>query len=107
MMGSHGSTSLRSSEDRRKGRRRSKTIARKQMLRERKHLEVEPELLELADRVQADYAVVPDQFQRSGHPNFRRLQAFGTAKSTAHIGLGESSYSIYQRLNSAVEPGPK
>jgi hypothetical protein len=51
MMGSHGSSSPRSSEDRRKGRRRSKTIARKQMLRERKHLEVEPELLELADQI--------------------------------------------------------
>jgi hypothetical protein len=33
-----------------KGRRRSKTIARKQMMRERKHIQVDPKLLELADK---------------------------------------------------------
>jgi hypothetical protein len=39
------------SDDRRKGRRRSKTIARKQMMRERKHIKVDPQLLELADQI--------------------------------------------------------
>jgi hypothetical protein len=38
-------------EAKRKGRRRSKTIARKQMLRERKYLEVDSELLELANQI--------------------------------------------------------
>ncbi len=36
-------------DEQKKGRRRSKTIARKQMLRERKHLEVDSEMLQLAD----------------------------------------------------------
>ena len=36
--------------DRKRGRRRSKTIARKQMLRERKTLQVDPKLLELAEQ---------------------------------------------------------
>ena len=38
-------------EEKRKGKRRSKTIARKQMVRERKHLQVDPELLNLADEI--------------------------------------------------------
>lgn len=37
-------------DDKEKGRRRSKTIARKQMLRERKHIQVDPALLEQAER---------------------------------------------------------
>jgi hypothetical protein len=36
---------------RRKGKRRSKTIPRKQMMRERKKMQVDPKLLELADQV--------------------------------------------------------
>ena len=35
----------------RKGKRRSKTIPRKQMMRERKKMQVDPKLLELADQV--------------------------------------------------------
>ncbi len=37
--------------NKRKGKRRSKTIPRKQMMRERKKMQVDPKLLELADRV--------------------------------------------------------
>jgi hypothetical protein len=40
----------RDNDGKRKGKRRSKTIARKQMLRERKTLQVDPKLLELADQ---------------------------------------------------------
>ena len=36
--------------DRRRGKRRSKTIARKQMMRERKKISIDPELLKLADQ---------------------------------------------------------
>jgi hypothetical protein len=36
--------------DKRRGRRRSKTIARKQMMRERKTMQVDPKLLELAEQ---------------------------------------------------------
>ncbi len=35
----------------RKGRRRSKTIARKQMIRERKHMQTDPHMLEMADEL--------------------------------------------------------
>jgi len=38
-------------DDKRKGRRRSKTIARKQMMRERKHMQVDPELIALAEQL--------------------------------------------------------
>ena len=38
-------------DSKRKGRRRSKTIARKQMLRERKHMQVDPRLLEMAEEL--------------------------------------------------------
>ena len=38
-------------EEKRKGRRRSKTIARKQMVRERKNLQIDPELLSLAEKI--------------------------------------------------------
>ncbi len=38
-------------EEKRKGKRRSKTIARKQMVRERKNLEIDPELLSLAEEI--------------------------------------------------------
>jgi hypothetical protein len=44
------SASGRDTNGKRKGKRRSKTIARKQMLRERKTLHVDPRLLELADQ---------------------------------------------------------
>lgn len=37
--------------NKRKGKRRSKTIPRKQMMRERKKMQVDPKLLELADQV--------------------------------------------------------
>ncbi len=37
-------------QDRRRGRRRSKTIARKQMLRDRKTMSFDPELAQLADK---------------------------------------------------------
>ena len=38
-------------DEKRKGKRRSKTIARKQMVRERKHLQIDPELLDLAEQI--------------------------------------------------------
>jgi hypothetical protein len=37
-------------DDRGKGRRRSKTIARKQMLRDRRHMQLDPEMLALAEQ---------------------------------------------------------
>jgi hypothetical protein len=36
-------------DDKQKGKRRSKTIARKQMMRERKHQQIDPEMLKVAD----------------------------------------------------------
>ena len=44
------STSDHDPGNKRKGKRRSKTIPRKQMMRERKKMQVDPKLLELADQ---------------------------------------------------------
>lgn len=48
-MNDQGAT-LMGESDRRRGKRRSKTIARKQMMRERKKISIDPELLKLADQ---------------------------------------------------------
>jgi hypothetical protein len=45
------STSDHDPGSKRKGKRRSKTIPRKQMMRERRKMQVDPKLLELADQV--------------------------------------------------------
>ncbi len=45
------SSSLDAEDSKRKGRRRSKTIARKQMMRERKFLQIDSNLLELAAQI--------------------------------------------------------
>jgi hypothetical protein len=65
------------------------------------------ELLEIANRVQADYAVVPDESTTNGHPNFQRVKVFGTKRTAAHMGFAEDSYSIYRRVSSGTGPGPK
>jgi hypothetical protein len=48
-MNNHGA-SCTGENERRRGRRRSKTIARKQMMRERKTISIDPELLKLAEQ---------------------------------------------------------
>jgi len=50
MTSRRAAASLPASDAKRKGRRRSKTIARKQMLRERKKMEQDTEMLELAEQ---------------------------------------------------------
>lgn len=56
------------------------------------------DLLEIADHLGVDYAVVPDECQMIGHPNFRRIRGFGTQAVATHMGLEASSYSLYQRV---------
>ena len=65
------------------------------------------ELLEMANRVQADYAVIPMEYEKNSHPNFRRIKVFGTEKSAPHMGYGESAYVVYQRINPAAGPVAK
>ena len=67
----------------------------------------EMKLLEMADRVQADYAVIPGEYETNGHPSFRRIGEFGTQKSASHMGYGGSSYCVYLRLKSTKGPVSK
>jgi arabinofuranosyltransferase len=62
-------------------------------------------LLEMADRVQADYAAIPND--EGSHPNFRQVKIFRTKTSPGHMGLAEGGYSIYERLNPAASPVSK
>lgn len=64
-------------------------------------------LLAMADRLSVDYAVLPNQFHETNHPNFQLLKVFGTQKSAAGVGLADWSYSIYQRSNSTNPPVTK
>lgn len=57
------------------------------------------ELLEIANLLEVDYAVVPEESQTIGHPNFTRVRSFGTNVVAAHMGLDSSSYTLYQRVN--------
>jgi hypothetical protein len=59
-------------------------------------------LLEIASRVKADYAVVPDDIVTKGHPNFQRVKVFGTSRAAVHMGFAEDSYSIYHRVDSVT-----
>jgi hypothetical protein len=55
------------------------------------------ELLEMADRLEVDYAVVPTELCKKVPPNFRLVKIFRTEREAPHMGLGEGFYSLYQR----------
>jgi hypothetical protein len=56
------------------------------------------ELLEIADQLEVDYAVIPMVFQMTPHPNFLRIRDFGTTAAAAHMGLDATSYTLFQRV---------
>jgi hypothetical protein len=55
-------------------------------------------LLDIAEHLQVDYAVLPDDSPNRIHPSFRRMTAFGTSKHATHMGLQDSCYSVYMRV---------
>lgn len=56
------------------------------------------ELLEIADRLKVDYAVVPDEAYKKVPPNFRLVKVFRTEMEAYHMGLvGQASVSLYRR----------
>ncbi len=55
-------------------------------------------LLEMADRVQADYAVIPQEYAKKVPPDYRFVKVFATEKSAGYMGLADSAYGIYQRV---------
>jgi hypothetical protein len=62
------------------------------------------ELLEIADRLKVDYAVLPNDLQTNGHPSFRQLKVCGTSQVVGRMGAAETGYIIYQRVNPATSP---
>lgn len=62
-------------------------------------------LLEVADHLGVDYAVLPDLEQTNHHPQFRRVKTFGTQRSAAHVGLGDGAYSVFERVRSESDSG--
>jgi hypothetical protein len=57
----------------------------------------ELELLEMADRLKVDYAVVPIECVKKVPPNYRLVKMFQTEAVAPHMGLGKDAYVLYQR----------
>jgi hypothetical protein len=56
------------------------------------------ELLEMADRLKVDYALVPDDAYKKVPPNFRLVKVFRMEMEAHQMGLvGQTSVSLYQR----------
>ncbi len=79
-------TSSDSAQNKRKGRRRSKTIARKQMLRERKFLQVDSRLLDLAEQMRPR--------RRSDCANSERPCLFVSCKHHLYLDVNQETGSI-------------